>query len=374
MENIAADPWSGAGDYLLAEDGDTALGTATSIPFRMWVRGSPISCQGVAYVGTAKFARRRGGTEPGVASVVMNEVIRAAREREFIVTALMPFRASFYEHFGYGLVERRHDWTIPLAVIPQADAGNWKLATESDRPALAALWQSSVEAGHCDIERSQARWEHRRASEEDGMIFIERPTPEGPIRASAFVASETVSTRNHLRVQEWSADTPESFGRLLRFLGTMKDQFSSALITTSADLPLNRLLREPQLPHRPVEHAFAEVRTCTRMQLRVLDHAKYLRSLHLKDDLSGKTVIAVHEAEGDIARFSIELYGGRGTVKSSEQSPDFECNDRTWASIATGDLPASAAVRHGLATGNPSALELLGALAKGPVPFCREIF
>jgi predicted acetyltransferase len=373
-DNIAMDPWSGAGDYLLAERDGAAVGTASNIPFRMWICGAPVSCQGVAYVGTAKAARRRAGTEPGVASVVMNEVIRAARERAFVVTALMPFRASFYEHFGYGLVERRFDWTIPMAILPTGDPGEWRLAGEADRPAQIALWQTAVEAGHCDVERSLSRWEHHRAVEEEGMTFIERPTRGGPARASALIVFETAGSRAQIRVQEWSADGPESFLRLLHFLGTMKDQFSSAAITTSADILVNRLLREPQVPHRPVEHPTAEVRDYTRMQVRVLNHAAFLESLHLPTGITGRTVVGVRETEGNISRFSMELEGGRIAVKPSAESPQLECPDHTWAAIATGDLPVSFAVQHGLATASSAAFPVLEALWRGPKPFCREVF
>src|SRR3954470_5388749 len=58
---------SRAGDYLLLEKDGRAVGTATSLRLNMWVRGSAVSCQGVAHVGTIKTERRRGaGREEGV--------------------------------------------------------------------------------------------------------------------------------------------------------------------------------------------------------------------------------------------------------------------------------------------------------------------
>src|SRR5882724_623416 len=81
VQRLREDARSGPGDWLLAETpAGEAVGTATSYPMTMWVRG--------------------------------------ARERGFVVSALMPFRGSFYEHFGYGFVERRADWTIPMTVLP----------------------------------------------------------------------------------------------------------------------------------------------------------------------------------------------------------------------------------------------------------------
>ena len=43
-----------------------------------------------------------------------------------------------------------------------------------------------------------------------------------------------------------------------------------------ADLPLNWLLKERQVPHRLVNHPTAEIRPYTRMQARVLDHARLI--------------------------------------------------------------------------------------------------
>ena len=105
---IPRDPRGKAGDYLIATRDGLDVGTSTSLSFKMWLRGGCVPCQGVAYVGTIKTHRRGGSKgERGIASQLMSETLRKAREREEAVTALMPFRASFYSHFGYGLAERR---------------------------------------------------------------------------------------------------------------------------------------------------------------------------------------------------------------------------------------------------------------------------
>src|SRR5258708_4987058 len=103
-ENPAAKP----GDFLIAEQNGSAVGTTTSLSMTMWVRGAAVPCQGVAWVGTIKTHRRRTEAGDGVATQLMRETLRKAREREQVVSALMPFRGSFYEHFGYGFVERRN--------------------------------------------------------------------------------------------------------------------------------------------------------------------------------------------------------------------------------------------------------------------------
>jgi predicted acetyltransferase len=369
-ENVRADR-ARAAEFLLAEEHSAPLGTVTSLPMTMWIRGAPISCQGVAYVGTIKTARRRGA-DSGVASALMHETLRMARERQYIVTALMPFRVSFYEHFGYGVVERRAEWTLPLSILPGGDFKGWRFEQPQDRAAKAQQWQATVEAGQCDIERPAARWEH--ASEEEGMVFVDRPRPDGPVRASLFAIQETMGDKRIAKVTEWSAESPAAFSGLLRFLGTLRDQYSAAAIAVPMDWPIHRILREAQMPHRPVEHAAAELRVSTRMQLRILDHRRYLESLRIPPTVAGRVNVSVLETEGTISKFSIQVEGGKARI-SSDGAADFECSDREWAAIATGDLPASQAVRLGLAKEmNAGAAETLDAFFAGPPPFCRESF
>ena len=78
----AGQPWEGLvknrtkiGDYLLAEIDGQGVGTATSLSMNMWVRGSRIPSQGVAFVGVIRTARRGG-----VAKQLMEASLAKARE------------------------------------------------------------------------------------------------------------------------------------------------------------------------------------------------------------------------------------------------------------------------------------------------------
>ncbi len=383
-EHLQTGPWAGVGQYLLAEQAGNPVGTATSLPLTMWLRGAPLSCQGVAWVGAAKTSRRRTGPnkgdKEGVGSQIMHEILRHARDRQYVLSALMPFRVSFYEHFGFGIVERRAEWTIPLSTIPESDTTGWKFIEPGDRPPLADQWQRGVQSGQCDIEWDAQRWTARLRVEDDGMLFVLRPNetgtdPSGPVRACALINHEPHAGRNSLKIAAWSADSPDDFRSLLGFLATMRDQFSIANITTPIDWQVNRLLREPQIPHRPVDHPAAEVRPYTRLQLRILDHRKFLESLHLPDRANGRVTIAIAECEGTVSRFRVDIESGRATASPAGGDADFECPDKHWAAIATGDIIASEAVRLRLAkASNPAAAALLDIFAAGPVPFCREYF
>jgi hypothetical protein len=180
-------------------------------------------------------------------------------------------------------------------------------------------------------------------------------------------------------VVESAYDSHAAFLRQLHFLRSLRDQYSGTILHLPADLPLNRLLSETQLPHRPVEqveHAVARAQPMTRMQVRILDHVRFLEALRLPaTHKPGKATIAIRESEGEVSRIQLELDAGRIRARGVGGDAEVECSDQVWAAIACGDIAASDAARLGLIrVTNPDALGTLDVLSVGPVPFCNERF
>jgi predicted acetyltransferase len=365
------------GAYILAESDGQAVGTATAFDMNMWVRGARLPCQGVAWVGTIKTHRRSGReSQRGIASGIMSELLKRARQQGQVVSALMPFRVSFYQHFGYGLVERRDEWTIPLPILPHGESRSVRFMTPADLPAVQACRKRADEKGQCAIERTGQSWAfHEVLKWASGYRVVDQPERGGDVHGWLDIVELNQDGRKSLRIDDAVWDSNEALLRLLHFLAGLRDQFGSVTMAFPADLPVNRLLREPQLPHRPVEHLTASVAPQTRMQVRILDHKAFLESLELPVKASGSVSIAIHESEGSVSSLSIELDEGRIKVGSAPQSPDVDCPDHIWASVATGHLRASTAASVGLLKVRSAAgLEVLDALAAGPTPFCREYF
>jgi predicted acetyltransferase len=392
-EGIRADRRAKDGDFLLAERDGRPVGTATSISLSMYIRGAAFSCQGVAYVGAIRTERRKNDSRhphpsanpssrhseapraPGVATAVMQETLRMAREKGQVLTALMPFRASFYEHFGYGVVERRQEWTIPLSILPAGDFEGLRFMEPGDRPAMVECQQRMARRGQCDILRDADSWMVYFTEFDNGFIVVDRPDPKGPIQSWLYLQSQNVSNRHIARVIDIAYDSPAALRRQLHFLASLRDQYCGAILTFPADLPLNLLLRETQVPHRPVSHPTSEIRTYTRMQLRVLDHQRLINNMPMPLEYRGSAVIAIQESEGTESRFRLEVADGRASATPTEASADVECPDRIWAAIVTGDLPARTAAQLGLMqVGNPRAVSVLEAFGIGPLPFCHDYF
>jgi len=201
LETVHLDQRVADRGFLLAEQDGRAVGTATYRSLTMWLRGRPVACQGVGWVGTIKTERRRGQPRPrvaeatvadmehsvthrssgGVATAIMHETLRCAREWGAVVSALMAFRPSFYERFGYGLVERRQEWSIPLSILPTTSPTGFRFHQPGDLPEIMRTRQRMVQSGQGEIERPAEAWpEYLRSRLDRGAGTLELSRPGMP--------------------------------------------------------------------------------------------------------------------------------------------------------------------------------------------------
>ncbi|MEU5941756.1 GNAT family N-acetyltransferase [Micromonospora sp. NPDC047548] len=80
---------------VVEEDGETQA-AASAIPMRQNLRGRVLPMAGVAGVATHPLARRRGHVR-----ALLHQLLDEMRDEGHQLTALHPFRAGFYERFGY---------------------------------------------------------------------------------------------------------------------------------------------------------------------------------------------------------------------------------------------------------------------------------
>ncbi|SNQ45759.1 Predicted acetyltransferase [Frankia canadensis] len=106
---------------LLAEEDGVPVADASVVPMRQNVRGTMYPMAGVAGVATLPVARRKG-----IARSLVLALLDQMREGGSVVSALYPFRPSFYEKFGFvGLPAMRTASFAPsdLAGLIRAELG-----------------------------------------------------------------------------------------------------------------------------------------------------------------------------------------------------------------------------------------------------------
>jgi len=112
-ERMAAGQRFYAGDItVVAEDDGAAVATATAVPMRQNVRGIVYPMAGIAGVGTLPQARRRG-----YASALVTELLGTMRDSGHPVSALYPFRPSFYERHGFVGLPKPKAVSFPLSSV-----------------------------------------------------------------------------------------------------------------------------------------------------------------------------------------------------------------------------------------------------------------
>ena len=366
------------GDVLLADRDGELVATTTSLSGLLNVRGAMLPCQGIAWVGTTHNARRAGG----LASGVMRFALNLARDRGQALSALVPFRASYYEHFGYGSIERQVNWTLPLGILPQDKAATegWRFIEPDDDDALrqvGELRRHQAMTFHGDMVFDQ--FEHRLGffgTWLDG--FAERGYLFGRYDHGKLVSAIGTypAEANGIKTLQLAMPIYRDWAELRRqlaFVGTMKDQYASVELRMPADAPLALMLGETQVPHRPVVHSTASAGLTNRLQVRVLDHVRVLSDMAWPDaNASGSCVVAIDEPEETTTKLKLTVAGGNCEATSSAAAADFHCPAKVWSSVLFGELRATDAVSMGLACGERTSL--LDTLTHGPSAFCREQF
>ena len=414
------------GDVLMLTQDGVDVATATSLQLKINIRGTILPCQGVAWVGTVRTHRRRRVDGHGLASTVLRALRQKAIERGEAVSMLAPFRVSFYEHFGFSVVERQATWTIPLNILPEGETGGFaefsplplragspggvgggvsgaspisarnvgdenlgtegrSMATGPSGPlpppppaggggeeALASR-QRQFLATHGDVETNERSLNYWLNELKDlGFRFID--TDGNSIRSQFTLGTEVSNGQTMAVVHRPWWDSPAALRDLLAMLGTLKDQYSAARITLPADLPLNWLLKEKQVPHRRVDHPAATVQLNTRMQAAILDYDRFFNALRPPEKAYGAVTVAVH-ARDKTSIWLLDFANGTVARTSSTEAPDAEIDDLAFTAMLFGELSASDALAVGqLRLLTPSALPLLDALSAGPKPYCHEYF
>lgn len=361
-------------EFLVASQDGRDVGTTCSINLNMWMRGAPVTCQGVGFVGTVKTHRRGGGGEKGLASQMMWKTIEKAKEQGHTVSALMPFRASFYEHFGYGVIEQRNEWTVPMGLFPQGNCSGFRFYEEGDLPALMECKNRIARSGQCDIERAENVWQGLFKRWEEGFVFVDRPQDSGPVQSWMALIPETIDGKPGVRVNQIGYATPDAFTRQLHFLSSLQDQHLNAILSLPTDLPLNLMLRESLVPLMYASHKVATLKSNTRMMMKIIDSPKLLSAMAWPKDAKGSAVIRIALADGKSETLQLDVVGGKASAKPSNSSPQFECPERHWAPIVSGNLSARTAAEFGLVKGGPAAISLLESLSEGKKPYCGEYF
>ncbi|MFD0785466.1 enhanced intracellular survival protein Eis, partial [Micromonospora azadirachtae] len=107
-------PYNEGNRTLIVEENGETLAVVSAIPMRQNLRGAVLPMAGVAGVATHPLARRQGHVR-----TLLHQLLDEMRDEGHPLTALYPFRPSFYARFGYvGLPKPRTATFSPADLSP----------------------------------------------------------------------------------------------------------------------------------------------------------------------------------------------------------------------------------------------------------------
>ncbi|BCB74131.1 hypothetical protein GCM10022251_10680 [Phytohabitans flavus] len=215
---------------LVAEEGGTSLAAVSALPMRQNVRGTLHPMAGVASVAVHPLARRRGHIR-----TLLTRLLGDMRDGGHPVTALYPFRASFYERFGYvGLPKRRRVTFAPgdLAHLVRADLPGeitWeRISTGYDAYRAFTLRLAAERHGFAVFPDYRAE----RLREDDAHWLVAARVDGEVVGAAAYQISRH---GGEMLVDDLLTTTPLSRALLLQFFARHVDQVDRVVAGIAAD-------------------------------------------------------------------------------------------------------------------------------------------
>jgi Acetyltransferase (GNAT) domain len=355
-------PYQTGNTTLVAMVGEQPQAVASAIPMRQHVRGAVLSMAGIAGVATHPLARRRGHIR-----ALMIQLLHESRDAGHLVSALHPFRPSFYARFGYvGLPQAKRVTIAPADLAPLFGSelpGEVRLERiKEGYAAYRALTERLLGERH-----GLALFpEYRAVAVRDGdQHWLATARVDGELVAAALYA-----IREHggdLVADEFLYTTPLGRALLLQYLGRHVDQVARVVLTVApdempelwlTDLPMATEVRT-SFPHSPAPMA----RVLSVPGLAGIDVGPGVATVEVVDDplLEGS-----HLLDGTTGKLEVAAPSGA--------APAARLTAAGLSALVYGVLDPTELVVRGLGEVPPDAAAQLAALFDRRVPFVLTNF
>lgn len=202
--------------------------------------GHALPTMGLAGVAVAPDFRRRG-----IGRRMCIEALRIARERGDVLTALYPFRTSFYRDLGYVLAGDLHRYRFrpeELAMYP-----GWDRVVRAPKTGLTEardIYARVAARSNGPLDRTERMWSF--CDREGTYIYLHRD-PRG--RATGYIVVRGRGgppERSRLRVLELVAEDREAYLGLLGWLSVQRDQWGRITYDALPGENFHRRLAHPR--------------------------------------------------------------------------------------------------------------------------------
>ncbi len=365
-DDLQPNPFRTFDDILVAEADGVITGSLTLHPHSMVISGKHIKSGGIGGVAVLPEFRMHG-----IAKQLMTAAYASMRTTNTPLSLLYPFKQSFYQKMGYGLIGDIQTLTIPSAAIPRySERDEVHPASDFELPRIAECYDTFALQNTCMITRSLDVWRFavRRARKNHWSYWCHHS-------GGRITGYMLIDEKETVTVKEFVYLTPQALRGLMGFLAVYKtqsplfipytrDEFFHLLCTDPVDVS-NRTLygMYPLGGHYGHGYVMRIVDVHEALRLRRFHSATGTATFHILDDqITENTTAVTIVFEGDTVSFSAGLTPNIVSVTVS-----------TFAQIYAGYISLTAARQMGLLDAYFD-LAFLDAAFAVPAPHCLDFF
>jgi GNAT superfamily N-acetyltransferase len=231
-------PYGDLGDCWFVDLDGRMAGALRTYRLTMHFWGHEWPTMGLAGVAVAPDFRRRGiGRQMCIAS------LRMARERGDVLSALYPFRTSFYRDLGYALVGSLHRYRFAGGDL-SLEAGWERVERALGTDEARAVYDRVAVSSNGLLARTERMWSFLDA--EGTHLYVHRDAAR---RATGYVVVRGRAgrpDRSRLVVKELLALDPEAYQSLLGWLAVQRDQWRTIVYDALPGEDFHRRLGHPR--------------------------------------------------------------------------------------------------------------------------------
>jgi predicted acetyltransferase len=365
-EDIQPNPLRTFDDILISENDGVLTGSLTLYPHAMTIAGEAIKCGGIGSLAVLPEYRMNG-----IARQLMMAAYAAMRTSDTPLSLLYPFKHSFYQRMGYGLVGDIHTMTVPTSAIPRfSERDDVHPLSEHELPALIDCYNSFAEHNTCVITRSYETWRFavKRARKNHWSYWCHHSDDH-------ITGYMLIDEKDTVTVKEFVYLTPSALRGLLGFLAVYKtqsplfipfarDEFFHLLCTDPLDVSERMLYGlYPLSGHYGHGYMMRIVNVDEAIRVRRFRDTTGTVTLHIIDDLIPENTTTV----------SIIFEGGSAHRVQEISTNVISLTVSAFAQVYAGYLSWTAARRLGLIDAYFD-VSFLDAAFAVPAPHCLDFF
>ncbi|MBJ6759451.1 GNAT family N-acetyltransferase [Myxococcaceae bacterium JPH2] len=353
----------GAAGYRVLREGGSVASTLSYLRMGQWLGGRSVPMVGVGSVGVSPAHRGSG-----VATRMMQALLREVRAEGVPLSVLYPATQPLYRRVGYELAGSRFEVRVRAGDLELGERSlSVRPVRPSDEAAIVECYRRVARHRQGWLDRGVNAWSRVRqprgevaygyvvegASGVEGYVYLVRRAPPPPLLRQEIFLTDLV------------ASTPEAARRLLRFLGDHRSLVHEIAWFGGSNDPLLMLLREQTY----------QVKLHMHWMLRLVDVRGAMEARGWPEEVSG----ALHlEVEDDVfaenrGRFVLEVSGGSARVRAGGEGR-MRLHVRDLASLYTGFQSAEALRQVGLVQADDGSVRTASALFASVAPSLCDMF